>query len=233
MTEKFVSELGATTLPNYESLIRFLPDAWPIEDHKEEWIFHKLQIPEAMRAWGRPGNLSLREYVPQTQDYVARLFQLAIERARRLKYQPTGGILHFHAIDIWPSVTMAALDFWRQPTKAYTTVQRSFQPVLASFAYEKATWRRGERVMAELWLINDHWYDLPGLTVAWSVENERGGTINAGGSRSGVDLAPDSAIKLEDIGFEAGLPGKYTLRARIADHDGKLVSENCYEFRTE
>jgi hypothetical protein len=39
-------------LPNYSSLIKFMPNAWPIKDHAEDWIFHKLQIPEAMRAWG-------------------------------------------------------------------------------------------------------------------------------------------------------------------------------------
>ncbi|HEY7543585.1 MAG TPA: sugar-binding domain-containing protein, partial [Blastocatellia bacterium] len=90
--EKFISELGATALPDYESLIQFLPDHWPIETHKEDWIFHKLQIPEAMRAWGRPDGKTLREYIPQTQMYVARLHQLAIERMRRRKYD-AGGVL--------------------------------------------------------------------------------------------------------------------------------------------
>ena len=113
MDEPFVSELGATALPNYESLVRFLPDHWPIRGHERDWVFHKLQIPEAMRAWGDPGNLTLKEYIPRTQAYVARLFQIALERARRQKPR-TGGILHFHAIDIWPSVTMAAMPrrFW-------------------------------------------------------------------------------------------------------------------------
>ena len=111
MTEPFVSELGATALPNYETLMKFMPNAWPIHEHEEEWFFRRLQIPEAMKAWGEPGNLSLKEYIPRTQAYVSRLFQIALERSRRLKYNPAGGICHFHAIDIWPSVTMAAIDF--------------------------------------------------------------------------------------------------------------------------
>lgn len=37
MTEPFVSELGATSLPNCETLIKFMPNAWPIKDHAEEW----------------------------------------------------------------------------------------------------------------------------------------------------------------------------------------------------
>ena len=81
MKEEFVSELGATSLPNYETLIRFLPIRWPSKDHAGEWVFRKLQIPEAMRAWGEPGGMSLPEYIPRTQDYVAGLFQLALDRA--------------------------------------------------------------------------------------------------------------------------------------------------------
>lgn len=231
MTEKFVSELGATALPNYESLVKFLPDAWPIRDHRDEWIFRKLQIPEAMRAWGRPGNLTLQEYIPQTQAYVARLFQLAIERMRRLKYQPAGGILHFHAIDIWPSVTMAAIDFYRQPTKAFHTVQRSFQMVLPSLEYDRDTWKAGEKVRAGLWLINDHWYDIPGVSVAWEVRDASGKTAVAGTAAAKLDLAADSSVKLTDLTYSPPGRGAYSLWARISDGSGRLISENVYEFR--
>ena len=124
--EQFISELGATALPNYETLIQFLPNHWPIEDHKEEWVFRKLQITEAMRAWGLPEGKSLKEYIPQTQAYVARLHQLAIERMRRRKYE-AGGILHFHAIDFWPSVTMAALDYFRNPRNRTTPYSEAFR----------------------------------------------------------------------------------------------------------
>ncbi len=231
MTEKFVSELGATALPNYESLIKFLPDAWPIEQHEEEWIFRKLQIPEAMRAWGRPDGMTLQEYIPQTQNYVARLFQLAIERMRRLKYQPAGGILHFHAIDIWPSVTMAALDFWRQPTKAYKTVQRSFQMVLPSFDYDRDTWKSGETIRTGLWLINDHWYAIPRVSVAWRLESEKGEVISRDGLPNTVDLGADASVNVTNVSLTAGTPGKYTLWARITDAQGKVISENNYEFQ--
>ena len=64
MTEPFVSELGATCLPNYQTLIKFMPNGWPIRDHADEWFFRRLQIPEALRAWGDPGELTLREYIP-------------------------------------------------------------------------------------------------------------------------------------------------------------------------
>jgi beta-mannosidase len=186
---------------------------------------------EAMRAWGEPGSMTLEEYIPQTQEYVARLFQLAIERMRRLKYQPAGGILHFHAIDLWPSVTMAAIDYYRQPTKAYQTVQRSFQMVLPSFAYARDTWVTGERMAPELWVINDHFHELPGVTVSWRVVASDGRITFRGEFAGKVNLAADSSRKLTNVELVAGSPGKYTLWATIRDRDGKTISENSYEFR--
>ena len=229
--EKFISELGATALPNYDSVIKFLPNHWPIKDHADEWIFRKLQIPEAMRAWGSPEGMTLQEYIPQTQDYVARLFQLAIERMRRIKYEPSGGILHFHAIDLWPSVTMAAVDFYRQPTKAYFTVQRSFQMVLPTFAYDRDTWQTGDEVKTELWLVNDHWFAVPNATVSWRVENASKQVVASGKAPQKVTLAADSSLKLMDVNFKAATLGKYALWAKVADERGQTISENNYEFK--
>jgi beta-mannosidase len=228
--EKFISELGATALPDYESLIQFLPDQWPVDDHKEEWVFRKLQIPEAMRAWGRPDGKTLKEYIPQTQAYVARLHQLAIERMRRRKYD-AGGILHFHAIDFWPSVTMAALDYFRKPTKSYFTVQRSFQMVLASLEYDRDIWRVGEDFNCGLWIINDNWYAIPGSRITWKIVNSSG-TTQTGGEMS-VNIAEDSSTKLDDLHWNAATTGAYVLHAEVFDQEGRRLSENIYEFEVK
>jgi len=228
--EKFISELGATALPDYETLMQFLPDHWPIEDHKEEWIFRKLQISEAMRAWGPPSGKSLKEYIPQTQAYVARLHQLAIERMRRRKYD-AGGILHFHAIDFWPSVTMAALDYFRKPTKSYFTVQRSFQMVLASLDYDRDVWRVGEDFRCGLWIINDHWYAMEGARIKWKIVDSSGAA--ATGGELGVNIAKDSSVKLDDLRWRAAIAGKYELRGEVFNSEGKRLSENLYEFEVK
>lgn len=225
--EKFISELGATALPDYETLMQFLPDHWPIEDHKDEWIFRKLQIPEAMRAWGSPEGKTLKEYIPQTQSYVARLHQLAIERMRRRKYD-AGGILHFHAIDFWPSVTMAALDYFRKPTKSYYTVQRGFQMVLASLEFDRDTWRVGEDFHCGLWIINDHWYAIPGARIKWQIVDAGEKAITGGEVK--VEIAEDSSVKLDELRWKPAKAGKYELRAAVFNRDGKRLSENIYEF---
>ncbi len=228
MTEPFVSELGATSLPNYDTLIQFMPNAWPIKDHAEEWFFRRLQIPEAMRAWGDPGDLSLQDYIPRTQAYVARLFQIALERSRRLKYHPAGGICHFHAIDIWPSVTMAAIDFYRQPTKVFSTVQRSFAPVCASLEYDRDHWKTGEEFRCGVWAINDQWEPVPNATVTWKILDAHGAEKATG--QWPAAMAEDSVKKLGQAEWKAGVPGRYELHAEVRGASGQPISENIFEF---
>jgi beta-mannosidase len=228
MNEAFVSELGATALPNYETLVKYMPGAWPIKDHAAEWAWRRLQIPEAMKAWGDPDGMSLKEYIPKTQAYVSRLFQIALERMRRRKNEGAGGILHFHAIDIWPSVTMAAIDFDRVPTKVFDTVRRSFAPVAASLEYDRDRWKTGETVRCGVWAINDSWDELRNLTVRWRVIDSVGTQQTAG--EWTVNMGPDSAQKLGDVSWTAAAPGAYQLHAEVRASDGRVVSENLFEF---
>jgi beta-mannosidase len=228
MTEPFVSELGATCLPNYNTLIKFMPDSWPIRAHAEEWFFRRLQIPEALRAWGEPDELSLKEYIPRTQAYVSRLFQIALERSRRLKYNPAGGICHFHAIDIWPSVTMAAIDFDRVPTQVFYTVQRSFAPVCASLEYDRDIWKAGERFHCGIWAINDNWEPLDNCSIQWRITDARGARKATG--QWPVSMPADSVSKLGFAEWSAVGRGNHQLHAEVKDQNGKVLSENIFAF---
>ena len=203
-------------------------DAWPIREHADEWFFRRLQIPEAMRAWGEPGDLSLKDYIPQTQAYVSRLFQLALERSRRLKYNPAGGICHFHAIDIWPSVTMAAIDFDRVPTKVFYTVQRSFAPVCASLEYDRDNWKSGEAFRCGIWAINDKWEPVPNAKIGWRILDSKGAEKATG--QLPVSMAEDSVQQLGAAEWTVAGKGPHQLRAEVRDQTGKTVSENVFEF---
>ncbi len=227
--ERFISELGATALPNLESLLKFLPDHWPIEEHREDWIFRKLQVEEAREAWGDPAGLGLEEYIPRTQAYVALLHQLAIERMRRRKYE-TGGILHFHAIDFWPSVTMAALDYYRVPTASFHAVKRAFQLVLPSLEFDRDRWAEGEEVRCGLWVVNDLWRALPGSTVRWAWRDADKRRFAPG--ERGLDIAADSSEKLEDLRWTPPAPGPYELTASVTLADGTAYT-NAYTFTVE
>jgi beta-mannosidase len=229
MKETFVSELGATSLPNYETLVKFMGDQWPIRDHAAEWTWRRLQIPQAMKAWGDPGDMTMKEYIPQTQAYVSRLFQIALERTRERKSEGAGGILHFHAIDIWPSVTMAAIDFERTPTKVYDVVRRSFEPVAALFQYDRDRWQPGTMFTCGVWAVNDGWDAVAGASVRWRIVASAGGTLLSGSFNA--PLKADSALRLGDVEWRPAEPGKYELHAEVVDAAGQRISENIYEFQ--
>lgn len=228
LEEEFVSELGATALPNYETLRTFMEGKWPFTKYREEWEWRRLQVPEALRAWGDPEGSSMEEFIPRTQAYVARLFQLAIERMRRRKAEGAGGILHFHAIDIWPSVTMAAIDFERRPTKVYDTVRRSFAPVGALFEYDRDRWRAGTVVRCAVWAVNDLWREQPGLELRWRIEGAGDAVAARGVFR--VSLEADSVKPAGVVEWRAAAPGPYRLVVETAGADGRRISENIFEF---
>lgn len=229
MTAPLVTELGATALPNRESLDRFMKDRWPITDHAELWHYHRLQIPEATRAWGDlSGKQTPEQLVEKSQRYAARLFQIALERARRNKAAGAGGIFHFFAIDFWPSVTMAAVDFYRVPTRVHAQVARSFEPVLASLEFDREEWKPGEEVRVGVWGINDLHQTLANAEIAWRFEDAGGRTLAQG--RFAHTFGPDSAQKVGEAAWRAGGAGEYRL-VTVVTAGGKKVSENLFEFR--
>jgi beta-mannosidase len=226
MTEPLVTELGAPSLPSRASLDRFLGGKWPMLEHADDWRFHRLQIEEAIQNIGDPRKMTVDEFIRRSQDYTARLFQVALERARRNKAQGAGGIFHFFAIDIWPSVTMAAVDFYRVPMKVHDTVRRSFAPVLASVEYSRDEWKAGERLECPVWLINDLWKELAGVEVRWRIEGAR---VAANGRWNGLRAEADSARAVGTVAWPAEA-GDWVLRTEVAQ-GGKVLSENLFEFR--
>jgi beta-mannosidase len=160
---------------------------------------------------------------------VSRLFQIALERSRRLKYHPAGGICHFHAIDIWPSVTMAAIDFELVPTQVFYTVQRSFAPVCASLEYDRDRWKPGERFQCGVWAINDQWQAVPESRVRWRITDSRGAEKAAGDWP--VTMPEDSVTKLGVAEWTAAGTGPHELHAEVRSGSGELISENVFAFQ--
>ncbi|MBA3973245.1 MAG: hypothetical protein C0504_03380 [Candidatus Solibacter sp.] len=226
MTANLVTELGSTALPNKESIERFMKGKWPIPDHAEDWHYHRLQLPEAERAWGNLRKLSIEDAVQISQNYASRLFQIALERARRRKEDGSGGIFHFFAIDFWPSVTMAAVDFYRVPTKVHATVGRSFEPVMASIEYSRDEFKVGESVTFPVWAINDLHRDLGPGEIRWSIAAGQT-AIDKGVLRHA--FAPDSSRKAGEIVWTPASAGNFTLTAEVWA-GGKRLSTNLVEF---
>ena len=230
MTAPLVTELGATALPAKESLDRFLKDKWPITAHAELWHYHRLQLPEAGAAWGDlSGRQTPEQLIEKSQRYAARLFQIALERARRNKADGAAGIFHFFAIDFWPSITMAAVDFYRVPTRVHAQVARSFEPVLASLEFDRDEWKTGETVRVNIWAINDRHTPVENAEILWRFEDSAGRTLARG--RIPHTFGADSAQRVGAAEWKADGAGNYRLMAEVLAA-GKKISENLFEFRT-
>lgn len=222
MTANLVTELGSTALPNRESIERFMKGKWPIPDYAEDWHYHRLQLREAERAWGDLRKLSIDDAVEISQAYASRLFQIALERQRRRKEDGAGGIFHFFAIDFWPAVTMAAVDFYRVPTKVHATVGRSFEPVMASVEYGRDTFKVGEKVTLPVWGINDYHRDLGQGWIRWKIGGDSGGILHV--------FTADSSRKAGEIVWSPAAVGRHELIVEVWIAGAK-VSENRVDFR--
>jgi len=132
-TPVFVSEVGAQALPNPNSPVwRQLNRSWPIADDDPQWRFAGYQPPQ----WARSGigppsaHVSRDAYIRASQDYQAHLLRFAIERFRRQKFAPCGGVLLFQLVDCFPGISWSILDHARRAKRAYRTVTEAMAPIV-------------------------------------------------------------------------------------------------------
>ena len=116
---------------------------------------------------------------------------------------------------------MAAVGFYRVPTKVHATAGRSFEPVMASVEYGRDTFKVGETVTLPVWGINDYHRDLGQGEIRWRV----------GGASGAIPhhFTADSSRRAGELTWTPASPGHYTLSAEVWI-DGKRVSANLVEF---
>jgi hypothetical protein len=103
--------------------------------------------------------------------------------------------------------------------------------VLASLEYDRDVWSVGEDFHCGLWIINDHWYSMPGARIKWKIVDISGAAATSG--ELSVNIAEDSSVKLDELRWKAARAGKYELRAEVFSQEGKRLSENLYEFEVK
>jgi beta-mannosidase len=191
------------------------------------WEYHNFQRKETLEIAKVPQGKTLEQFISNTQHYQAQLTQLAAESYRRQAYQPVGSLFQFMLVENWPSMNWAVVDFWRKPKPAYYALQRAYQPVLPSLAWNKVNYAAGEPVTVGAWALNDSLAHLPNaqyrLTL-WQGRQQRDT------QRWSFELAPDSHRHLRDYTVPVQQPGKYRLAAEITDAQGKVISRNEYRF---
>jgi beta-mannosidase len=168
----------------------------------------------------RPAWRTVDEFVEASQRAQVLGLQIAIEHLRRGKPR-TAGVAVWQFDDPWPAVSWSVVDYFGRPKQAYTMLQRVYSPVLASFKYPLKPRRPGDRVLGNLWLVNDWMRTFKGVELRATLKGKRVDTRTC-------DLAADSSVcigALEVILEE----GDNILRLELRDGQ-ELLSANEYDL---
>lgn len=160
----FVTEFGTQSVPDQESLKKFIAkkDLWP--PNWEEWRYRGFQTDIYRKNLGDfPEKLA--ELIQITQVYQHRFYKQHIETLRRKKYQNVNGLLQFHFVSSWPAIDWSIIDYYRRPKKAYFTIKNAFNPVLLSFTGQFSD--KGVKILT--WIINDLQQVFKNLVLEWQV----------------------------------------------------------------
>jgi beta-mannosidase len=229
-THALITEYGAQALPDIESLRRIFneDEIFPDTDKKlEHWAFHNFQKDETFKNAKVGRGKDIHEFIANSQDYQARLTQLAAESMRRQKYQPVGGIFQFMFVEDWPSMNWGVLDYWRRTKAGYKALARAYQPLLPSIEWSIEQPAAGSTPQFGLWLVNDLPRAYTDLKFSW--ELACGAHVLAGDTFS-AGVEADQATRLRSITAPALPSGRCALAVIVRGDDAALLAENLYEF---
>jgi beta-mannosidase len=227
----FLSEFGLQSMPNLESLKKFLPNDALFAPHRL-WEYHHAELKKLGRyaqvasdEWrvtrgkeGKPAShgtrhsshknrMPVEEFVDATQRAQAIGLQIAIEHMRRRKGR-AAGVAAWQFNDCWPAISWSVVDYYGAPKRAYEELQRLYAPVFASFDYSLQPRRAGDVVRGDLWLIND-------LRASFQNAELRAYLNGEEIYKCRVDIAPDSATRVDSLAVTLGAGGNI-LRLKVS-----------------
>jgi beta-mannosidase len=140
---------------------------WEIRHAFKSWQYNSwLDLHTILHYFGEPD--SLEQLVERSQWLQAEGYKAIFEEARRQR--PVCAMaLNWVLNEPWPSAANNSLLNWpAEPKPAFAAVGQSLRGVLASARIPKFSWRGGESIYAELWLLNDSPHVVPaGQIEAW------------------------------------------------------------------
>jgi beta-mannosidase len=218
----FISEYGTQSVPNRESLEKFIPEnaLWPPD--WDVWRSKGFQTNIYEKNFG-PFPDTLDELIRVTQEYQARFYKEHTETLRRKKYHNVKGILTFHFANCWPAIDWSILDYYRQPKLAFEAVKKAFAPLLLSF---KGDLQDGE-VWIEPWIVNDYRQEFAGMHLRYRVTATATGEEMSRGEVFDIGVPSDGAEKL--LRIVSQLPEGVTevhVEGTLSDADGHVLMEN-------
>ena len=211
-----VSEYGAQSLPNIESLRKILPKKYLLpkgKKAKKAWEYHNFQF-DRNKAYGIEFKGDLETFIKDSQTYQADLIKFATEMLRIQKYQYTTGVFQFMFNEGWPSMNWGIVDYYRQTKAGYDALKKAYAPIITVA-------KQTSDNKIEFYVVND------------SLEEIKGANFLVKVTRDTVTKTFNTAvnIKADTVRLVAVLGLKRTAQLDLVlEHNGTVVTTNNYNF---
>ncbi len=233
-----VTAFGAQSLPSIDSPVwEDIHGPWPVADDEPAWRYAGFQpVNWAERGVGLPSaQPSLEAYVRSSQEYQARLVQLAAEHMRTRKLEPCWGVFAFHLVDPFSAIGFGLADGARKPKPALDALREAFRPTRVIVEPLSAEPDRPHGILqrpdrpfvARLVVVNDDPEVAGAGTVRWSLTRERAVALRgvsrlrdatqrktfSGVAQCEVPTVSEPAIHATTVNLELAAEGQYLLEA--------------------
>jgi hypothetical protein len=216
----FHTELGAPTVPSYETMNSFLPTAnqWPMGN--TWWAFHDycagngspVNYTNAMTAiWGAATNIQDCCKKGQLMNYDE--YRSFFESLQSKRFNGATGLLLWMSNPVWPSTMWQTYDYYMEGTGAMYGSQHGAEPI--HIMYYGGT---------NVQVINNTTAALSNYSATASTYNLNG--VRAWTNTATVNVAADAMTNV--FGITAGSSTPYFLDLKLKDGSGNLVSHNFY-----
>jgi beta-mannosidase len=235
--QPFIAEFGAQALPDKKILKRILQGdiAMPpvSEEEKkaqwkswEKWQYHNFQPRETFEIAKVDPGKNTDELIANTQNYQARLTQLAAESYRRQAYKPVTSLFQFMFVEDWESMNWGIVDYWRNTKPGYDSLKLAYQPILPSLEWSQINYDPGT-VNIGLWALNDTPVSYRNVKYRITLK-QQDKTLDEQSFLLG--LKADMHQQIRKYTTPALSEGEYQLYAEMLDEQGELLGHNRYDF---
>ncbi len=233
----FVSETGSYGLSSEQAIREMAGENYfqfdsvdPIWDNFDSYRWSDDPVfPDAPKPAAWPTE-KIRQYVlakiKPSERFYAQYHKFQYENARAQRFDPTTALIHCRFDDAYPlAYSGAPVNFNGRPKPAYFAIQNANRAVLPILFFDFA----GAK---DLRVVNDYWFhSWKGAKLTYRLR-ARDGKVVTDLTRI-FDLPADSTVIVidgKDTGDVWHVPGGFFADLVVYDNDGKVLSDNHYDF---
>lgn len=236
----FVSETGSYGLSSEQAIRDMAGDNYfhfdsvdPIWDNFNSYRWSDDPVfPDAPKPAAWPID-KIRQYVlakiKPSERFYAQYHKFQYENARAQRFDPTTALIHCRFDDAYPlAYSGAPVNFNGSPKPAYFAIQNANRAVLPIlfFDFEGAK---------DVRVVNDYWFhEWKGAKLTYRLRT-RDGKVVVDLTKT-FDLPADSTVRVIDgkaTGDVWHVPGGFFADLAVYDAEGKMLSENHYDFTAQ